>query len=814
MKLKIKKLTALLLAAVMLLGLAACGNSGADSADKAALSTSKTDKSAETPAPEFGYKAEFKNLDLKDSYDNGSYTIGMSDDGVYCQRQEKIGENIPDGVTPEYEGQYDVTELRLYKIGFDGARTELENYVPLASDIENDGKRDYTATNSIHAAAVGEDGRLVIAENVYTSYSEAPEEIKADNKEYFDYTKDSTKYYIRVLDSTGAELSHCAVSLTDSSEYIGGLAVDADGNCYVCTDSRIYVYSAAGEELCTVEAGGYIYSIANARNGDVYALLYENGLTVRKVDMRTGTMSADGISLDGYAYELISGSGDYDFYYSDARDGYLYGYSLENESSEKILNWLDCDISAYDISDLRIKDSGGLDVLTSTYASRTEDFSYELAEIERVPYEALPQKTHLTLATVSSGMSTQNAVLKFNRASDSYHIDVIDYYTLVGTGSIEDAYTKFTAELMAGNLPDLLDLGDLDYKRFAERGILEDLYPYIDADKDLSRDDFFENVLGAYEVDGKLYAAVAYFVIATLQGASSVVGDTPGWTYDEYYAALASMPEGCEGLDAGVTQEVMLETCLAIDLDRYIDWSTGQCSFDSDNFKALLEFAKTFPSAESLEGYEPSAEDSALSRISQGKQMLQTVSLGAFYEDGSHNVFGGNSTYIGFPNATGDCGSVMMGSESFGMTSACKDKDGAWQFLRMVLSEDYQLNSDVFPVNKAAFNTLLDEAKEIKYERDANGNYKLDENGERIREVIGSYTDGTNYYDIYSGITEEFAEKIVEMVEYTTKLYCYDGSISDIVTEEAAAYFAGQKSADEVAKLIQSKANIYVNEQR
>ena len=204
MKLKIKKLTALLLAAVMLLGLAACGNSGTDSADKAALSTSKTDKSAETPAPEFGYKAEFKNLDLKDSYDNGSYTIGMSDDGVYCQRQEKIGENIPDGVTPEYEGQYDVTELRLYKIGFDGTRTELENYVPLASDIENDGKRDYTATNSIHAAAVGEDGRLVIAENVYTSYSEAPEEIKADNKEYFDYTKDSTKYYIRVLDSSGA----------------------------------------------------------------------------------------------------------------------------------------------------------------------------------------------------------------------------------------------------------------------------------------------------------------------------------------------------------------------------------------------------------------------------------------------------------------------------------------------------------------------------------------------------------------------------------------------------------------------------------
>ena len=39
-------------------------------------------------------------------------------------------------------------------------------------------------------------------------------------------------------------------------------------------------------------------------------------------------------------------------------------------------------------------------------------------------------------------------------------------------------------------------------------------------------------------------------------------------------------------------------------------------------------------------------------------------------------------------------------------------------------------------------------------------------------------------------------------------------SIFAIVQEQAAAYFAGQKSAAEVARLVQSKANIYVNEQR
>ncbi len=45
-------------------------------------------------------------------------------------------------------------------------------------------------------------------------------------------------------------------------------------------------------------------------------------------------------------------------------------------------------------------------------------------------------------------------------------------------------------------------------------------------------------------------------------------------------------------------------------------------------------------------------------------------------------------------------------------------------------------------------------------------------------------------------------------------IYTYDTSIYEIVNEEAASYFNGDKSLDEVASLIQSRVNIYVNEQR
>ena len=102
---------------------------------------------------------------------------------------------------------------------------------------------------------------------------------------------------------------------------------------------------------------------------------------------------------------------------------------------------------------------------------------------------------------------------------------------------------------------------------------------------------------------------------------------------------------------------------------------------------------------------------------------------------------------------------------------------------------------------------------EIKYQKDANGNYILDENGERKPIAIGMFSDGINIYEIYA-VSPHQAEQLREVINTSTKLMDNDQSITDIVLEQAAAYFAGQKSAEEVARLIQSKVNIYINEQR
>lgn len=804
---KLKRALALLLAAASALSLAACGGSAGTGGG------AKAETAAEAPAPEYIYKADFKRI-YSGASDAGIAPLAMTDEGVYCAAMERVGERIPEGVTPEYDGQYGIYEARLSFVSFDGKQTRLENYVPLKTETDGEGRRDFVTSSHPESVTVDNDGNLVVLEQVFTSYSEAPENVGANDAEYFSYDNSTTLSFLRVLDKTGAELSCAQIDLPDDS-YINGMYVDADGSVVIGSGAEIYAFGTDGEKRYSIQPDGYVYGVTRIRDGRIAASVYENsgGSAVRIIDGKAKALGSESYAVPDNAYELIPGSGGYDFYFT-AGSGF-YGFSLESGEAEALFNWVDSDVSGDSVHYLRVGADGAVRALSIEYSSKGDEYTVDLVTLTRTPYDSVPQKERLTLATVYSGYELRNAVIKFNRGSDKYHIDIRDYYELTGSDDYAAAQTKLNTELMAGTLPDIIDLGsDMPYEQLAAKGLLEDLYPFIDADSELDRSDFFPNVLEAYEVDGKLCAAVPEFGIMSVMGASSVVGDTPGWTYDDYYAALAAMPEGCQGLDIYFTKETMLQVGLAIDMNRYMDWTSGRCNFDSDAFKQLLAFSNQFRSEAELEDYEITEEDSAASRISQGQQMLTQVSLYSFDEGSNDNPFKTDVTYIGFPNATGEPGNVLVGMEAFGITTACRDKDAAWQFVRTFLTEKYQLDGYSFPTNVNAFNALLANAQKIEYERDANGNILLDENGEKKRRVVGMMYDGTNYTEIYSGITPERAETIKALVQSTTKPLNYDQSIVDIVTGEAQAYFAGQKSADEVARLVQSKANIYVNEQR
>ena len=802
MKKKLRSLLVLSLALAMLLSLSACG-------DKE--SGSETPK--ETARPEMVYTASTSPVEMgEESY--GITPYAYTDDGFYGLSYGKVGEGeIPEGVTPEYEGQYDIYGYRIYFVTNEGEMRQLEAYEPLEPMADPGDLTSFYSGSNLDSLFLNNDGELVAVEDLYSGWFDGTEEeMMQDSPSTWEKYRNSSEYYLRTLDETGAEKSCVKIDFDAENSWLdfNRSKLTDEGELVAIGDQDLYVFAPDGSLKTKLSCENWPNGIIKLRDGRLCISAWDDSLgsqALIPVDLEKKAFDKS-IKIPDNAWDAIPGDETYDFYYRNGM--YLYGYDLETEQETKVLNWLDVDVNGDNVQGVRIQNDGTITGVLNTW--RNDKNNVEIIKVYKVPSDSVPQKETLTMAVMYTS-DILDKVIDFNRHSDSVRIQLIDYseFNDYENGEFDAGRTKLLTEVMSGQMPDLIALGQLPYSHMAAKGLLEDLYPYLDSDPELKRDDFFPNVLKALEVNGDLCMVAPSFNVMTLIGATSVVGDKPGWTYADLEAALATMPEGCDPMDMYTTRGDLLQTLLFADLDHYVDWAEGKCYFDSPDFIELLKFVAKFPDSlpDDMEWEDPET------RIAQGRQMLTTTNLysvdAILWNDPRFGEMG--CTYIGYPTNNG-VGSVMSIEEGYGMSVSCKNKEAAWQFLRSFLTDEAQENVWNIPVSLKAYQAKLDEAMTPEYEKDENGNIRLDENGEKIQVSRGGYwTEDGNMIEIYA-MTQEQADKLWEAITTCDKVMNMDTSIFEIVSEQAQAFFSGQKSAEEVARLIQSKANIYVNEQR
>lgn len=788
-----KRIITLLIAAAMMLSLVACGSSG-----KGATGSEKVSAVA-TPAPEFVYKAGFTEVDVGPSTD---FSVrAMSEDGFYAAKGYAVEGEIPEGVTPQYDGQYDRTEYSLSYFSYDGSETVLSNYSSLEPMECPDGwTRTYEYT-FISALAVNSEGNIQTIENRNISCTDNPE-LTYDDADYDAHQQYLNEYWVRVFDKTGTELSRALVETPDDSFYPSSV-LDSEGN-FLCPDNTsIIAIGPDGSSVYSVDMGDS-YTDTLIKSGDTpYAVSWgmSGGMELIPIENRT---AGTPVEFAGYNYP-VTGGGDYQFYYTDGVN--FKGFNPDEEPV-KLFSWLDCGISSsesYNNNTTVLKDGT---VVTVTYDY--EDGVAEIAKIAKVPYDPSAVKKELTLGAISLPWDAEQAIIDFNKNNDGYKITVVSYYD--SSSDWESAVEKMKTEIIAGNMPDIIYLAELPVKQLASKGFLEDLTPFIQNDNEIELEDLFPNVLNSVKYNDRIISTVSGFSVQTVIGAARVVGDEPGWNYDEFRLALSNMPDGCEPFDSYMTREIILRNCLDLDMNDFVNWQTGEVNFMNDEFYDLLEFAKSFPEEYNWEDYE---YESTEQRIAQGKQMCMFGYMSDFdnilYEG---SMFGNSSiTYVGLPTNNG-VGNMLSVNPGYAISSTCSDKEAAWQFIRQYMTEDYMEDQYLFPVSMKLFNEKLEKAKQTEYEKDANGNYILDSEGNKKPVARVSYTlsDGTEVARYC--LDDELADKVKEIVYNTDKIAAYDEEINEIVMNHAEAYFSGQKSAQDVAKLIQSQVSIYVNEQR
>lgn len=811
-----RKLICGLLCLSMVLSLAACGGSKED-----------TSNSADT----FVYVPTYTQM--SQNFENGIYTtvynngwfyflsetlvdnngkvISNSASGTdvvaYASDEAVDGEDVAEEAE-EAEEYYQTWETRLYKMDMDGKVTHMSGY---QQETLPDGVEGYVNVQGIDADADG-NVYLLVVKSIYSF--DLPEGFDENTQSKWDYYTGSTNtYQIMKLGPDGAvagEADLTGLNLTEN-DYVQYM-VYQDGYYYIALDSRVVVIDETGALVYTYESdSGWINSLLKLSDGKVCATIWNDSYQLICIDPVAKTADVYCEKLPDSAWNLTTGSGDYDAFYTNGAN--LYGVKIADgvATDEKVLNWINCDIDSDYVRTFAAISDGVIVALTQDYSSNTP--VVELVTLTRTPAKDVAQKETLTLGTQYLDWDTKRQVLKFNKTNPDYRIEIKDYSEYNTDENYDAGVQKLTTEILSGDMPDIIYTSGLPIEQMEAKGLLTDLYPFMETDSEIKKDGIMPVIRNALEMDGKMYRTCATFSVMTVMGNRDVVGDTPGWTVDDLKAAYAKMPDGCTIFSEGVTRSDILQYMLMLDEDTFVDWAASECNFDSQAFIDLLEFVKMFPSEFDWENYDYGEYESDQTRIANGKQMLMMTYLSDFWDiQYNMSAFQDKGVFIGFPTSEG-VGNVLSLNDGYAISSKCKAPEAAWEFVRYFMTEDYMNTyGSGFSSNQKIFDAQMKEAMTPQYETDMNGNYVLDENGNKIEISQGSWSDGVNDYEFYA-MTQEQADQLLDLIASCTKVMNYNTSLFDIVNEEVQGYFNDQKSAEETAKMVQSRVSLYVKEQ-
>ena len=819
MKKLMKKITALILCVGMLAVCSACGPGGDDAL------------SGTVYVPEF---LEFDLSALGIEYINTGCCDG---EYIYILAEAMQAVEETDPFTGESYTSYEY-KTSIYRLSLDGTEAaELENYQPSSG---TEGAVDRESYFYIEGISVGADGTLWITETVEEYIYDVPEDFdpETDFLWNYEFIESRRSQIRRQLDSTGNEISRVETSGLEESlgfgeqgGYIGSTVMDGNGNFFVYAE----VYTGESYETKIVVLDREMNRLFEIKERDLYGemillgdglvamssyvydqLTGEGGQVLRTIDMETKTWGEE-YPMPVNVGRVYPGMGKYLFCYDNGDS--LYGYNTDTQEGEKILTWSSADINRSDLSFFTFLADGRVAAMTRRWGEN--GLEAEVVLLTEQDRSVLQDRTILTYATMYLSYEMRERIIDFNKSQTNYRIEIRDYSEFNTQDDYNAGLTKLNTEIIAGKVPDILDTSGLPIHQYGGKGLLEDLWPYIEADEELGgREGVMEEVLRAAEQDGKLYHLFNSFTIRTAVGASGVVGDDLRWTLSDLSDALGKMPEGCSIFNQGDTKESMLSSIMAMQLGNFVDFKSGECRFDSGEFIALLEFCNSFPLTFDWNSIDWEEYEDDMTRIAAGRQLLSPETLYDFqYIQIQQHIFGGEITYVGYPREDGGVGSSFVIEDGLAMSTTCNDKAAAWSFMREVLQpqsdpteEYFYFNGWGFPVNRQDFDRMAQQYMTPMYMLDENGEPMLDENGDPIEMSQGGigFGDGS-MLELYATTQEQY-DQIMELYRSIDTVYTYDDAIYAIVHSVALRYFNDDLTVNEAVDQIQSRVKIYVNE--
>jgi len=568
------------------------------------------------------------------------------------------------------------------------------------------------------------------------------------------------------------------------------LEVGPDGRVYVSTAEAILIFESDGKDVDTVSFGKgkdvHILDFQGDAEKKLY-VLYKDNTTgeqyVAEIDVEkkavTAVQQTIGLSGIGVSDDVILG-------YNGAT---VYTYDRETFELTELFKWDECNVTEVTIYSVKQLADGR--ILTAAIPSWGGVETMLVKSI--LPDAGIASesgKTVIRVALYGKASSELEALAyRYNKNSELYEV-VLDNYRSAGD---EEAIARLKAELAAGKGPDIISMDFGNVRSMVENMYLEDLYRYLEKSEEVSEGDFLNFATEAYKIDGTLVAIPQRFNMRLLVGNAEVLGESSGWTMEEYLDFLEENAGNTVHAGTDTTVQTICQDVFRLNSEFFLDWDTCTCNFDNDIFRKLVEVAEMYPL-----DYVPLEEgETWAARLQSGKAVLNSEIVSSFYDlQQVETILGDAINYIGFPTEEG-IGVWAWMEDALGISFFSENKEGAWEFLE----DFYQLKaSDPRMVDFPTYTPNLELYANWFMNQQDLGKWGL---GKDIKSMV----------DFHIPDQEEI-NRYIELIELAQPGFNEYRLINDILVSEMGYYYEGKQTMDEMLENIEGQVVEYMKEHR
>lgn len=511
---------------------------------------------------------------------------------------------------------------------------------------------------------------------------------------------------------------------------------------------------------------GYYICQVSTEEGKEYEKYYLNGVDLYELDADTSPALTSG----GLLF---------------LKDGAVHMYHLEEGWDETMMELAAGGIYAEDVICLEMRE-GCLEIIDNFRGSEKSEYS-------RFEQGGQMDQIAVTLGVLQMTTGMRDLIASFNRSQNRIRIEPVIY---TKGCDYNTGFEKLKLDIIQNKAPDMFSTAEMDLEILANAGALADIYGFMDQDPECGRETLVSSVLKAYEINGGLYSLSPDFYVFTMWGGESVVKGRNGVTMEELMEILKENGGDVNSIYGFSADESVLRTLCTLGMDEFIDWEKRTCDFTGDGFRDVLEFARE---------YQGKQFDSLYRAIRDGEVLMTLMSVSSV-EDCRlwSEIYGEDIQYIGCPTAEGTGSALYMG-EQLAVSARTEHSAEAWEILKYFLLHGYERIGTGFPLVRGQFENFL--------ENSLTEETALDELGNPYRIPRKRFSErDTTEIEIYKAEPRD-VEAVREMIENATKKYEYSNEVLIIIEEGAEGYFKGQKTIDDVTRIIQNRVQLYLNEQ-